>query len=107
VYRLLREQPLAILLDGGNAALDGEELEGVRIHGEIRRGFRDCLVVLGNHVREASLSAFLSDSISSSRAWILSTICSSVRARGSGRSAWFRSMPPPAAPSRNVAHSGT
>src|ERR1700682_5712083 len=103
---LLREQPLPVLLEGRDAPLHGQALEGGGVHGEIRRGFGHRHRVFGNHVREVSLSTCLSDSISASRAWMRSTICSSVLARGSGRSLWFRSMPN-LAPSRNVTRPGT
>src|SRR5713101_5089677 len=103
---LFREQPLPVLLEGRDATLHGQALEGGGVHGEIGRGFGHRHRVFGNHVREVSLSACLSDSISASRAWMRSTICSRVRARGSGRSLWFRSMPD-LAPSRHVTRPGT
>src|SRR5260370_19561287 len=81
---LFREQPLPVLLEGRDATLHGQALEGGGVHGEIGRGFGHRHRVFGNHVREVSLSARLSNSISASRAWMRSTICSRVRARGSG-----------------------
>src|SRR4029077_11028662 len=131
---LLGEEPLALVLQRGDEPIGRHAGHRLLVHREIPGGFLHVHRVLWQHRRVTSCRvaqcprasavvpaaffsraaspcvppAFFSPSISSSSTWMRSTICSSVRASGSGRSAWLRSIPPVTrSPLRNVMRPGT